>query len=122
MRMASININIRQPLPDRNRSALQRILLPLRKRYCLRHLCSATGQVAYTNTGGVNRFSNVTISPYRVNFGTGQSVVLSFTTTTAGTFQIHTNNLTPVSANDFGRYLYLYCNFSGRTDYCLYNE
>ncbi|MEG0463547.1 MAG: fimbrial protein [Bacteroides sp.] len=62
----------------------------------------ATGQVAYTNTGGVNRFSNVTISPYRVNFGTGQSVVLSFTTTTAGTFQIHTNNLTPVSGTISG--------------------
>lgn len=56
----------------------------------------ATGQVSYTNTSGVNRFSNVTFSPYRVNFGAGQSVTLAFTTTTAGTFQIHTNNLTPV--------------------------
>lgn len=62
----------------------------------------ATGQVSYTNTGGVNRFSNVLLSPYRIPFGTGQPVTLTFTTSTAGTFLIHTNNLTPVSGTITG--------------------
>ncbi|MEF9986741.1 MAG: hypothetical protein RSA75_04825 [Bacteroidales bacterium] len=55
------------------------------------------GQIAYTNTNGVYRFSNVVITPNPVNFGIGNAVVLKFTVPTAGTYKIFTSNLTPVS-------------------------
>lgn len=54
------------------------------------------GQVAYTNTNGVYRFSNVVLTPDPVNFGIGQAVTLKFTVPTVGTYRIYTANLNPV--------------------------
>lgn len=54
------------------------------------------GQVAYTNTNGVYRFSNVVLTPNPVNFGIGNPVSLKFTVPTVGTYKIYTSNLTPV--------------------------
>lgn len=60
------------------------------------------GQVAYSNTNGVYRFSNVVITPNPVNFGTGNAVTLKFTVPTAGTYKIYTSNLNPVSGSVVG--------------------
>lgn len=57
------------------------------------------GQVAYSNTNGVYRFSNVVITPNPVNFGAGNGVVLKFTVPTAGTYKIYTSNLNPVTGS-----------------------
>lgn len=57
------------------------------------------GQVAYSNTNGVYRFSNVVITPNPVNFGVGNAVVLKFTVPTAGTYKIYTSNLNPVTGS-----------------------
>lgn len=54
------------------------------------------GQIAYSNTNGVYRFSNVVITPNPVNFGVGNAVALKFTVPTAGTYKIYTANLNPV--------------------------
>lgn len=54
------------------------------------------GQVAYTNTNGVYRFSNVVLTPDPVNFGIGQAVTLKFMVPTVGTYRIYTANLNPV--------------------------
>lgn len=62
----------------------------------------ARGQVAYTNTGGTYRFSNVVLTPNPVSFGIGQAVTLRFTVPTTGTYSIRTNNLTPVSGSVVG--------------------
>lgn len=56
-------------------------------------------QVAYSNTNGVYRFSNVVLTPNPVNFGVGNPVTLKFTVPTAGTYKIYTSNLTPVSGS-----------------------
>lgn len=61
-----------------------------------------TGQVAYTNTNGVYRFSNVVLTPNPVDFGIGNAVTLQFTVPTAGTYSIYTSNLTPVSGSVSG--------------------
>lgn len=55
------------------------------------------GQVAYTNTNGIYRFSNVVLTPNPVDFGTGKAVTLKFTVPTAGIYRIYTSNLTPVT-------------------------
>lgn len=60
------------------------------------------GQVSYTNTSNVYRFSNVVLTPNPVNFGTGNTVTLKFTVPTTGTFKIYTSNLTPVSGSVTG--------------------
>lgn len=60
------------------------------------------GQVAYSNTNGVYRFSNVVITPTPVNFGVGNAVALKFTVPTAGTYKIYTSNLNPVSGSVVG--------------------
>lgn len=60
------------------------------------------GQIAYTNTNGVYRFSNVVITPNRVDFGVGRAVTLKFTVPVAGTYKIYTSNLTPVSGSVVG--------------------
>lgn len=60
------------------------------------------GLVAYTNTNGVYRFSNVVISPNPVDFGVGKAVALKFTVPTAGTYKIYTSNLNPVSGSVVG--------------------
>lgn len=60
------------------------------------------GLVAYTNTNGVYRFSNVVISPNPVDFGAGKAVKLKFTVPTAGTYKIYTSNLNPVSGSVVG--------------------
>lgn len=54
------------------------------------------GQIAYTNTNGVYRFSNVVLTPDPVNFGIGQAVTLKFTVPIVGTYRIYTANLNPV--------------------------
>lgn len=60
------------------------------------------GQITYTNTNGVYRFSNVVITPNPVDFGVGKAVKLKFTVPTAGTYKIYTSNLTPVSGSVIG--------------------
>jgi hypothetical protein len=55
------------------------------------------GEVTYTNNNGVYRFSNVVLTPNRVDFGVGNSVRLKFTVPTAGTYNIYTSNLNPSS-------------------------
>lgn len=60
------------------------------------------GQIIYSNTNGVYRFSNVVITPNPVDFGTGKAVTLKFTVPTAGTYKIYTSNLTPVSGSVVG--------------------
>lgn len=60
------------------------------------------GQIAYSNTNGVYRFSNVVITPNPVDFGTGKAVKLRFTVPVAGTYKIYTSNLTPVSGSVVG--------------------
>ncbi len=65
----------------------------------------AQGSVSYTNEDGELNFSNVVVSPYRVPFGTGESVSLRFTTPTAGSFYVSTSNLTPVEG-EINRGLY----------------
>lgn len=60
------------------------------------------GQIAYSNTNGVYRFSNVVITPNRVDFGIGKAVTLQFTVPTAGTYKIYTSNLNPVSGSVVG--------------------
>lgn len=62
------------------------------------------GQVAYSNTGGVYRFSKVVLTPNPVNFGTGNAVTLKFTVPIAGTYKIYTSNLNPVSGSVVGGY------------------
>lgn len=57
------------------------------------------GQVTYSNTNSVYRFSNVVITPNPVNFGIGNAVQLKFTVPTAGTYKIYTSNLNPVSGS-----------------------
>lgn len=57
------------------------------------------GQITYSNTNGVYRFSNVVLTPNPVNFGVGNPVVLKFTVPTAGTYKIYTSNLTPVTGS-----------------------
>lgn len=54
------------------------------------------GLLTYSNTNSVYRFSNVVITPNRVDFGIGKAVTLKFTVPTAGTYKIYTSNLTPV--------------------------
>lgn len=54
------------------------------------------GQVAYSNTNGVYRFSNVVLTPNPVNFGVGNPVTLKFTVPTVGVYKIYTSNLNPV--------------------------
>lgn len=60
------------------------------------------GQIAYSNTNVVNRFSNVVLTPNPVNFGVGNAVKLRFTVPTAGTYKIYTANLNPVSGSVVG--------------------
>lgn len=60
------------------------------------------GQVAYSNTNVINRFSNVVLTPNPVNFGVGNAVKLRFTVPTAGTYKIYTSNLNPVSGSVVG--------------------
>lgn len=60
------------------------------------------GQVSYSNTNNVYRFSNVVLTPNPVDFGTGKAVTLKFTVPTAGTYKIYTSNLTPVSGTVTG--------------------
>lgn len=60
------------------------------------------GQIAYSNTNGVYRFSNVVITPNPVDFGIGKAVTLKFTVPTAGTYKIYTSNLTPSSGSVVG--------------------
>lgn len=60
------------------------------------------GQVSYSNTNSVYRFSNVVISPNPVDFGIGKAVTLRFTVPTAGTYKIYTSNLNPVSGSVVG--------------------
>lgn len=60
------------------------------------------GQVSYSNTNSVYRFSNVVISPNPVDFGIGKAVALKFTVPTAGTYKIYTSNLNPVSGSVVG--------------------
>lgn len=60
------------------------------------------GQVNYTNTNRVYRFSNVVITPNRVDFGIGKAVQLKFSVPTAEIYKIYTNNLTPVSGSIVG--------------------
>ncbi|MDD3037377.1 hypothetical protein [Bacteroides sp.] len=60
------------------------------------------GQITYSNTNAVNRFSNVVITPNPVNFGVTNAVQLKFTVPTAGTFKIYTSNLNPVSGTVVG--------------------
>lgn len=57
------------------------------------------GQITYSNTNAVNRFSNVVLTPNPVNFGAGNAVKLRFTVPTAGTYKIYTSNLNPVSGS-----------------------
>lgn len=65
------------------------------------------GQVAYTNTNGVYRFSNVVLTPDPVDFGTGKAVSLKFTVPTVGVYRIYTSNLNPlVGAVVAGIYTY----------------
>lgn len=54
------------------------------------------GQVAYSNTNGIYRFSNVVLTPNPVNFGVGNPVTLKFTVPTVGAYKIYTSNLNPV--------------------------
>lgn len=61
-----------------------------------------SGQVTYSNTNSVYRFSNVVITPNPVNFGAGNVVQLKFTVPTAGTYKIYTSNLNPVSGSVMG--------------------
>lgn len=60
------------------------------------------GQIGYSNTNGVYRFSNVVLTPNPVNFGSGQSVSLRFTVPTAGVYKIYTSNLNPLSGSVVG--------------------
>lgn len=60
------------------------------------------GQVAYSNTNGVYRFSNVVVTPNPVDFGIGKAVTLKFTVPTAGTYKIYTSNLNPVGGTVTG--------------------
>lgn len=60
------------------------------------------GQVAYLNTNGVYRFSNVVLTPNPVDFGTGKAVTLKFSVPIAGTYKIYTSNLNPVSGSVVG--------------------
>lgn len=60
------------------------------------------GQVAYTNTNSVYRFSNVVLTPNPVDFGAGMPVSLRFTVPTVGTYKIYTANLNPVSGSVVG--------------------
>lgn len=60
------------------------------------------GQVAYSNTNGVYRFSNVVITPNPVDFGIGKAVTLKFTVPTAGTYKIYTSNLNPAGGTVVG--------------------
>lgn len=60
------------------------------------------GQIAYSNTNVVNRFSNVVLTPNPVNFGVGNAVKLRFTVPTTGTYMIYTSNLNPVSGAAVG--------------------
>lgn len=60
------------------------------------------GQIAYTNTNGIYRFSNVVVIPNRVDFGIGKAVTLKFTVPIPGTYKIYTSNLTPVSGSVVG--------------------
>lgn len=60
------------------------------------------GQVAYSNTNGVYRFSNIVLTPNPVDFGTGKAVTLKFTVPTAGVYRIYTSNLTPVTGTVVG--------------------
>lgn len=60
------------------------------------------GQVSYSNTNGVYRFSNVVLTPNPVDFGTGKAVTLKFTVPIAGTYKIYTSNLNPVSGSVVG--------------------
>ena len=60
------------------------------------------GEVAYTNTSGINCFSNVMVNPNPVDFGVGNPVRLKFTVPTAGTFEIHTSNLDAVNGSVVG--------------------
>lgn len=59
-------------------------------------------QVAYSNNNSVYRFSNVVITPNRVDFGIGKAVKLKFTVPVAGNYNIYTSNLTPVSGSVVG--------------------
>lgn len=60
------------------------------------------GQVSYSNTNGVYRFSNVVITPNPVDFGVAKSVVLKFTVPTTGVYKIYTSNLNPLSGTVVG--------------------
>lgn len=59
-------------------------------------------EINYGNSSGGYRFSNVVLTPNRVDFGINQPVTLRFTVPTTGTFSIYTNNLTPVSGSVSG--------------------
>lgn len=60
------------------------------------------GQISYSNTNGVYRFSNVVLTPNPVNFGAGQPISFRFTVPTAGVYKIYTSNLNPVSGSVVG--------------------
>lgn len=59
-------------------------------------------QVAYSNSNGIYRFSNVVITPNPVDFGTGKAVTLKFTVPTSGIYKIYTSNLNPVNGSVVG--------------------
>lgn len=60
------------------------------------------GQVNYSNSNNVYRFSNVVITPNPAGFGVGRAVKLKFTVPTAGTYSIYTSNLTPLVGSVVG--------------------
>lgn len=60
------------------------------------------GQVSFTNTNGVYRFSKVTITPNPVDFGINKAVTLKFTVPTVGVYKIYTANLNPVIGSVVG--------------------
>ena len=60
------------------------------------------GEVVYINNNSVHRFSNVVLTPNRVNFGIGEAVQLKFSVPTAGSYKIYTSNLDPVNGSVTG--------------------
>ena len=60
------------------------------------------GEVVYTNNNSVHRFSNVVLTPNRVDFGIGEAVQLKFSVPTTGSYKIYTSNLNPVNGSITG--------------------
>ncbi len=60
------------------------------------------GEVVYTNNNSVHRFSNVVLTPNRVDFGIGEAVQLKFSVPTTGSYKIYTSNLDPVNGSVTG--------------------